>query len=150
VSTEPDTLAGSLDDLLLAVRAATSDRAGLSLTAAATLGRLQREGPARLTELAAAEGISQPSMTALVARLSTQGLVQRGEDPADRRAVVLSLTPTGAELLARRRATRTTRLAPYLSGLSPDDLHRIAAAMPAITRLTDALRRSPSLPEVTR
>jgi DNA-binding MarR family transcriptional regulator len=150
VSRDPGTLAGPLDDLLLAVRTATSDRAGLSLTAAATLGRLQREGPARLTELAAAEGITQPSMTALVARLSAQGLVQRGEDPADRRAVVLSLTPAGADLLAQRRAARTTRLAPYLARLSPDDLRSIAAAMPALTRLTGALRRSPTLSEVTR
>jgi DNA-binding MarR family transcriptional regulator len=150
VSRDPGTLAGPLDDLLLAVRTATSDRAGLSLTAAATLGRLQREGPARLTELAAAEGITQPSMTALVARLSAQGLVQRGEDPADRRAVVLSLTPAGADLLAQRRAARTTRLAPYLAHLSPDDLRSIAAAMPALTRLTGALRRSPTLSEVTR
>jgi DNA-binding MarR family transcriptional regulator len=150
VSRDPGTLAGPLDDLLLAVRTATSDRAGLSLTAAATLGRLQREGPARLTELAAAEGITQPSMTALVARLSAQGLVQRGEDPADRRAVVLSLTPAGADLLAQRRAARTTRLAPYLARLSPDDLRSIAPAMPALTRLTGALRRSPTLSEVTR
>jgi DNA-binding MarR family transcriptional regulator len=150
VNGDPDALAGPLDDLLLAVRAATSDRAGLSLTAAATLIRLQREGPKRLTELAAAEGITQPSMTSLVARLSAQGLVRRDGDPNDGRAVVLSLTPAGADLLARRRATRTGRLAPYLAGLSPDDLRSIAAAMPAITRLTDALRRSSTLAEVTR
>jgi DNA-binding MarR family transcriptional regulator len=150
VSKDPDTLAGPLDDLLLAVRAATSDRAGLSLTAAATLGRLQREGPARLTELATAEGITQPSMTALVARLCAQGLVERGADPSDGRAVVLSLTPAGADLLAHRRAARTTRLAPFLAGLSPDDLHQITAAMPAITRLIDALRRSATPTEVTR
>jgi DNA-binding MarR family transcriptional regulator len=150
VNRDPDALAGPLDDLLLAVRAATSDRAGLSLTAAATLIRLQREGPKRLTELAAAEGITQPSMTSLVARLSAQGLVRRDGDPNDGRAVVLSLTPAGADLLARRRATRTGRLAPYLAGLSPDDLRSIAAAMPAITRLTDALRRSSTLAEVTR
>jgi DNA-binding MarR family transcriptional regulator len=146
----PDALAGPLDDLLLAVRAATSDRAGLSLTAAATLIRLQREGPKRLTELATAEGITQPSMTSLVARLSGQGLVRRDADPSDGRAVVLSLAPAGADLLAQRRATRTTKLAPYLAGLSPDDLRSIAAAMPALTRLTAALRRSPILAEVTR
>jgi DNA-binding MarR family transcriptional regulator len=150
VNGAPDALAGPLDDLLLAVRAATSDRAGLSLTAAATLNRLQREGPKRLTDLATAEGITQPSMTSLVARLSAQGLVRRDGDPNDGRAVVLSLTPAGADLLAQRRATRTSRLAPYLAGLSPDDLRSIAAAMPAITRLTDALRRSSTLAEVTR
>jgi len=146
----PDNLAGPLDDLLLAVRAATSDRAGLSLTAAGTLIRLQREGPKRLTELAAAEGVTQPSMTSLVARLSAQGLVRRDDDPSDGRAVVLSLTPAGTDLLAQRRARRTARLAPYLDDLSPDDLRSIAAALPAITRLTGALRRSTTLTEVAR
>src|SRR3954468_19345343 len=111
---EPQVLAAQLDDLVLALRSATADRAGLSLTAAATLARLQREGPARLTELAAAEGITQPSMTALVARLSAQGLVRRAADPSDGRAVILSLTGAGEELLAQRRAARTVRLVPFV------------------------------------
>jgi DNA-binding MarR family transcriptional regulator len=149
VTGDPQTLAGQLDDLLLAVRSATSDRSGLSLTAAATLSRLQREGPARLTELAAAEGITQPSMTALVTRLAEQGLVQRASDPSDGRAVLLSLTPAGADFLAQRRTIRTDRLAPYLAGLSPDERRDIATAMPALNRLTGALRRSPTTPEVT-
>src|SRR5438309_7077595 len=107
---EPQALAAQLDDLVLALRSATADRAGLSLTAAGTLARLQREGPARLTELAAAENITQPSMTALVARLSAQGLVSREADPTDGRAVVLRLTDAGADLLAQRRIARTARL----------------------------------------
>jgi DNA-binding MarR family transcriptional regulator len=127
-------LAGRLDDAVVALRAAGS-RAGLSLTAAATLAHLQRSGPARLTELAVAEGISQPSMTALVARLADQGLVVRAADPRDGRAVVLSLSAEGERLLARRRAERTARLAGPLTDLSPDDVRRIAEALPALTRL---------------
>src|SRR4051812_39532228 len=122
MSTDPADLAEQLDGVvLMLLRTATPDRGGLSLTAASALGRLQRHGPARLTELAAAEGITQPSMTALVTRLVAQGLVERGSDPRDGRAVVLELTPAGADLLARRRATRTARLAPLLADLSPDD-----------------------------
>jgi DNA-binding MarR family transcriptional regulator len=150
VSGDLHALAGHLDALVLALRSATSERAGLSLTAAATLARLQRDGPARLTELATAEGISQPSMTALVARLSAQGLVHRDQDPSDGRAVVLSLTPTGADLLAQRRAARTARLVPYLAELSPDDLRSIAQALPALTRLTGALRPASTILEGTR
>jgi DNA-binding MarR family transcriptional regulator len=150
VTGDPHGLAGQLDDLVLALRSATADRAGLSLTAAATLARLQREGPARLTELATAEGITQPSMTALVARLSAQGLVRREADPSDGRAVVLSLTAAGEDLLAQRRASRTARLVPYVAGLSPDDLRSIAQALPALARLTGALRPSPTILEGTR
>jgi DNA-binding MarR family transcriptional regulator len=150
VNDDPRALAVQLDDLVLALRSATADRAGLSLTAAGTLARLQREGPARLTELATAEGITQPSMTALVARLSAQGLVRRDADPSDGRAVVLSLTAAGTELLEHRRASRTARLAPFVASLSPDDLRSIARAMPALNRLTGALRPSSTILEATR
>jgi DNA-binding MarR family transcriptional regulator len=151
VSADPADLAEQLDLVVLALlRSATADRSELSLTAAAVLSRLQREGPARLTELAAAEGITQPSMTALVARLAGQGLVERAADPRDRRAVVLGLTPAGAELLARRRAGRTARLAPHLADLSPDERARIADAVPALTSLAGALRRPRPPVEVSR
>ena len=151
MSADPDDLAEQLDAVVLALfRTTTADRAQLSLTAAAVLARLQRGGPARLTELATGEGITQPSMTTLVARLVAQGLVDRAGDPTDRRAVVLTLTPAGAELLARRRADRTGRLAPHLAGLSSDERDRIAAALPALTQLAGAVRRPRTPAEVTR
>ena len=145
-----DDLAQQLDDAVVGLRAATLPRAGLSLTAAATLARLQRSGPARLTELASAEGVSQPSMTALIARLADQGLVHRAADPHDGRAVVLTLTPAGGEVLAHRRAERTRQITGPLAGLSDDDVRRIADALPALIRLADALRRPPAPLEVSR
>jgi DNA-binding MarR family transcriptional regulator len=145
-----DELAQHLDDAVVALRSATLPRGGLSLTAAATLARLQRSGPARLTELAGAEGVSQPSMTALIARLADQGLVRRDADPHDGRAVVLTLTPAGGEVLAHRRAERTRQITGPLAGLSEDDVRRIAEALPALIRLADALRRPPVPLEVSR
>jgi DNA-binding MarR family transcriptional regulator len=143
-------LAGQLDDAVVALRSAAPPRSGLSLTAAATLARLQRSGPARLTELAGAEGVSQPSMTTLIARLAEQGLVARSADPRDGRAVVLSLTAAGRELLAQRRAERTTQLTGPLAELPPADVRALADALPALVRLAGALRR-PTIPaEVTR
>ncbi|SDO38867.1 DNA-binding transcriptional regulator, MarR family [Klenkia soli] len=133
-------LAAHLDDVVVGLRQLTSSRTELSLTAAATLATLQRSGPARLTELAAAEGVSQPSMTALIARLSGQGLVHRAADPRDGRAVVLSLTDAGADLLSRRRTQRAARIARPLADLDDDDVARIAAALPALGRLAGALQ----------
>lgn len=133
-------LAARLDDAVVGLRQVTASRSDLSLTAAATLATLQRTGPARLTELALAEGVSQPSMTALIARLSGQGLVARAADPTDGRAVVLTLTDAGADLLARRRAQRATRLAGPLAHLDDDDVARIATALPALARLAGVLQ----------
>lgn len=132
-------LAEQLDDVVLGLRRLTSHRQGLSLTAAATLTTLRRSGPSRLTELATGEGVSQPSMTALVARLAEQGLVERHGDPSDRRAVLITLTPAGAQLLDRRRETRTARLTGPLAQLADDDVRRIADALPALAQLAGEL-----------
>ena len=139
-----------LEALVLRLSTLTTRRDGLSRTAAATLSRLARSGPTRLTELAAAEGVSQPSMSAMVVRLVKEGLVHRGNDPHDARVVLLSLTARGEALVAQRRADRTERLDRALTALSPDDIARIADATPALTRLADALRRSSTPAEVTR
>jgi DNA-binding MarR family transcriptional regulator len=144
-------LAARLDDVVIALRRlATPPASGLSLSAAGTLARLRDGGPQRLTALAAAEGTTQPAMTGMVARLEAQGLVRRDGDPDDGRAVLLSLTPAGADLLARRRAERADRLAGPLTGLDPDDLRAIADALPALIRLAGAARRSPTPVEVIR
>jgi DNA-binding MarR family transcriptional regulator len=145
---QPDALVTDLEDLVLRLSALTARREGLSRTAAATLSRLANSGPTRLTELAAAEEVSQPSMSGLAARLVDQGLVHRGSDPQDARVVLLALTPAGRDVVDQRREARTQRLADALSGLTEDDVTRIAAAVPALNRLADALRRSAT--EVTR
>jgi len=139
-----------LEALVLDLGTLTARREGFSRTAAATLNRLRDSGPTRLTELAAAEGVSQPSMSALVARLADRGLVQRGIDPQDARVVLLSLTFAGEDLVAQRRAARAERLEGALGALPPSDVATIADALPALTRLADALRRPVPLVEVTR
>jgi DNA-binding MarR family transcriptional regulator len=144
------TAVDDLAEVIVALGSITSPRTGLSRTAAATLTRLQRSGPARLTDLAAAEGVTQPSMSTLAARLVDQGLLRRGSDPQDARAVVLDLTPAGENLLAQRRADRAERLTRALAELTPADASRIADALPALAHLADALRRPSSTPEVTR
>jgi DNA-binding MarR family transcriptional regulator len=139
-----------LEALVLDLGALTARREGFSRTAAATLGRLRESGPTRLTELASAEGVAQPSMSSLVARLADQGLVQRSGDPRDARVVLLSLTPAGESLVAQRRAARAERLDRALGALPASDVDTIADALPALTRLADALRRSRTPAEVTR
>ena len=115
---------------------------GLSLTAAATLATLERSGPRRLTALAAQEGVTQPAMTQLIARLQDSGLADRDADPADGRVVQVRLTEAGREMLARRRAVRAERLAVILARISPEDQAALAAALPAIDALTSAQRDS--------
>src|SRR5919199_4740752 len=78
----------------------------LSRTAASVLATLRDAGPQRVTVLADGEAVAQPSMTTLVGRLERDGLVQRGADPDDARAVRVRITDKGRERLARMRAAR--------------------------------------------
>jgi DNA-binding MarR family transcriptional regulator len=64
---------------------------------------------------------SYPTMTGIVDRLKDAGLVARGDDPTDRRKVVVSLTREGRTLLDRARDTRRVRMARALGKLSTQD-----------------------------
>lgn len=131
-------LASALERLVRLFRQLTTAR-DLSLTAAATLATLERDGPRRLTELAVQEGVTQPAMTQLVARLHEAGLVERAADPADGRVVRVGITEAGSEALAARRASRADRLTVLLSRLDDEDRAALAAAVPAIDALTEAV-----------
>jgi DNA-binding MarR family transcriptional regulator len=116
-------------------------RRDLSLTTASTLATLDRDGPQRLSDLAVREGVTQPSMTALVTRLERDGLATRGADPSDGRAVVVTLTDAGRDVLTARRTRRASRLAELLDHLEPDERAAVDAAAGALSRLT---RTAPS------
>ena len=90
-----------------------------------------------LRELAQAEGISAPSLSAAVDRLEALGLIRRVRSTDDRRRVGLELTPEGRTILRRVRARRTTRLANRLGRLSEEDCERIERALPALRPLLD-------------
>jgi DNA-binding MarR family transcriptional regulator len=128
---------------LLGLFRSLSPASGLSLTAAATLATLERSGPCRLTWLATREGVTQPAMTQLIARLQDAGLVDREADPADGRVVQIRITADGKAVLAHRRAVRADRLAGLLERLSPDEREALAAALPAMDALASAQRAEP-------
>jgi DNA-binding MarR family transcriptional regulator len=137
-------VAAGIERLLSLLRSLTPP-GGLSFTAAATLATLDRAGPRRLTMLAVNEGVTQPAMTQLVARLEGSGLVSRAQDPSDRRVVEVSITAEGSALLARRRAARAEQLAGMLAQLTPEDQAALAAALPAMDALTS--QRNPHMTE---
>jgi DNA-binding MarR family transcriptional regulator len=121
-------------------------RTGLGLTANLALGTLEREGPARVTTLAAAASIRQPAMTELVQRLERQSLVTRVDDPGDARAALVTITDTGRALLDDQRHDRRERMAALLKALPEDDETTLTlamhAALPIIRRLIDDAQQS--------
>ncbi|MER5530884.1 MarR family transcriptional regulator [Streptomyces sp. NPDC002677] len=115
-----------------------STAGGLSSAASSVLGRLGREGPQRLTELARAEGVSQPGMTQLVTRMERDGLVRRIASTDDRRGVLVEGTDAGAALVRQRRAERAEALRELMDRLDPQERSAVVIALPALARLIQA------------
>ena len=100
-----------------------------------TLRRLDDRGPMRITDLAAAELVAQPTMTTLVARLAQDGLVSKTRDAADARAVLVELTDAGRNQLRAVRADRAAALQIRLDRLDDDARAALEAALPALDQL---------------
>lgn len=82
-----------------------TDAHGISDAAALPLVMIGRmEGEPRQNALAEAVGIEGPSLVRLLDGLCAAGLVLRQEDPTDRRAKVLRLTPAGQTVVAKIEA----------------------------------------------
>ena len=122
---------------------------GLSLTAAATLGSLRRRGPQRITSLAVAQGVTQPSMTQLLRRLEDAGLVARVADPTDGRVVLVELTAAGDQTLHNRWNTRLEHLEKALRTLTDEERetlrHAAEQALPVAQKLVRTLAGSESV-----
>jgi DNA-binding MarR family transcriptional regulator len=131
-------VAAGLERLLVLIRWLSPS--GLSLTSAATLSALERSGPYRLTDLATEQGVTQPAMTQLVARLTDQGLAERVADPADGRVVHVRITQAGRDLVSQRRAARAEKLSGLLALLTPAEQDALHAALPAMASLVSLQR----------
>jgi DNA-binding MarR family transcriptional regulator len=107
----------------------------LSLTALSTLATLEHTGPRRLTDLAVAEEITQPSMTSLVTQLEQLGLAERRRDRADARVVLVAITRAGRQLTRDRRRSGAQALTELIDKLDAQDAAELNSALPALRRL---------------
>jgi DNA-binding MarR family transcriptional regulator len=117
--------------------------AGLTPTQLSALATVERAGPLRLGDLAAAEGIAPSTLTRLVTALEEQGHVERCPVPGDARASTLTITAHGHAVLERIRQESTTLLADSLRTLTREQLAALAAALPALEQLADGDPRDP-------
>jgi DNA-binding MarR family transcriptional regulator len=132
----------------LATAAVRSQPRDMSLTSLSTLATLDLTGPRRITDLAASEGVTQPSMTALVSALERSGLVKRRSDPSDRRVALVTLTPGGVGYIRKRREAGVEDFVQLISDLPVDETDALAQAVTALAHLQrlDENRRSLSPP----
>jgi DNA-binding MarR family transcriptional regulator len=109
----------------------------MSLTALSTLSTLDRSGPRRVTDLAAVEGVTQPSMTFLARTLERSEFVERRTDPADKRVVLITITASGSRYVRARRRAGAEAFALLIDKLPADELAALAAASTALEHLLE-------------
>lgn len=110
-------------------RLAQEDRTlGISAPRLSALSVLVFGGPRTIGSLAAAEGVTPPTMTRLVAGMAADGLVERLPDETDRRVVRVSASDAGRSLLLTGRDRRVATLAAMIGPRTPKERRRLAAS----------------------
>ena len=116
-------------------RAAALEPHDLTASRLAALASVARLGPLTLGELAAVEGVQSPTMTRVVAKLEELGLLQRAEDPSDRRVTRLAVTPGGQRLLDDVRSRESAYLARRLADMDATERRQLARVLPILEKL---------------
>jgi DNA-binding MarR family transcriptional regulator len=111
--------------------------ADLSMAQFGTLMRLHKDDRCGVSDIAAQMSVSNAAASQLVDKLVQHGLVERTEDPADRRMKRLSLTEKGRHLLLRGREARLAWTRGLGARLNPE--HH-AAVVAALEQLIEASR----------
>jgi DNA-binding MarR family transcriptional regulator len=111
----------------------------LSRTEAGVLATL-RDGPRRITELAATEALAQPTVTQLVDKLEARGLVARERSGDDGRVVLVEMTVAGKERLEELRVEIRANMREALIDLPDTELTELAHAADTLGGLIEKLR----------
>src|SRR6201984_1175779 len=99
------------------------------------LGTIEDQGPTRISNLAALDHCSQPTMTMQVRRLEDAGMGSRTVGPDDARAVLIRITPKGVDTLRQVRVDRGAAIDPYLERLDAADRQTLEDAVRVMRKL---------------
>lgn len=102
---------------------------------------LQRRGEATMSELAGDLGAPLSTATGIGTRLERRGLIRRERHEADRRVIMLQLTPKGQELASGARAQVDQLLAKVHAALTPEELTQLLGL---VQKVLLALQPSPA------
>ena len=93
-----------------------------------------------ITELSELEGVTQPTMTALVKRLEKKGWVERAGVPDDGRVVMIGITRAGAAARERYRDQFLAAMRADLESLSDRQLAELAKATESVSSFVEDLQ----------
>lgn len=102
---------------------------GLSMQQFGILMNLRHHQACGITDIGALMDTSPAAASQLVDKLVQAGLVERVEDPQDRRAKLLNLTQKGHALIAAGIQARSSWVDELVTHLSPADYESVAGAL---------------------
>jgi DNA-binding MarR family transcriptional regulator len=95
-------------------------------------------------------GVSLSTVSGLVDKVVDHGLATRREDPADRRQVLVGLTPEGAAFIDRFRELNARQMRELLEALEDDELAQVRDALGHLARAATRILPSPTAPTSAR
>ena len=110
---------------------------GVTPSMLSALSTIERHGQMTLSELAAHERVTPPTVTTVVGRLEGAGLVVRQTDAADKRVTRISLSPEGRRFVEASRSRKTAYLAKRLGRLDPEELVALERAVEILERVLE-------------
>ena len=133
--TDPQIVMDSLRRIVQALRqSATHSEQATGLTAAQllVLKRIQAHEGLSVNELAAATFTHQSTVSEIVTRLETRGLIRRVRAAADGRRVELYLTEAGQAVLTASPVSAHEKLMQAVATLPPPTLEKLAGGLNAL------------------
>ena len=121
--------------LLRRVRVADDESMGMTPARRSALSVLVFLGPQSLSDLAAAEQVTLPTMSKLVTTMERDGLVRRERDPGDGRVVRLHATAKARRMAERGRERRLAVLESLLGDASAREVEIVREAAEIVDRL---------------
>lgn len=115
------------------------DETGLSFSQINVLIRLHHGGKSGVSEIGEHMGVTSAAASQAIDRLVNLEMIERTEDPADRRAKLLVLTPKGRELIARGVEIRSGWVEGLTNAFTVEQQDMIISAL---TLLTEAARKT--------
>ena len=122
--------AGDLDDATVGE---------LTVAQIRVLFRLRNRGPMPSSALASGLGVTLPTVTSVIDRLVAKELVERTDDAADRRRVIVGLTAAGREIVERIQQGRRARLSRAIDALEERDLVALITGLEALAAAAESL-----------
>ena len=100
------------------------------------------DGPTPMGRLADELGVALPNATGIAARMADRGLIQRSQDPSDRRVVLVSLTAAGRGVIEEMEAARRERMTRLLGELDNTQQRRLLQAVRDLHAAAERLAHS--------